>query len=214
LERMAADDVLPYEENWIRTRTGDVRDIAWNNTVLRDRDGHIIGATSIGEDITLRRRNERRMGFQLTVARALAQAERLEDVAEPLVEAVGSAFDCWACVYWKAEPDELVPVAVWARRGVVSDGFVERITATRLSDDTGLAWYVRDRRKAHWDLDVADDPVVAANARAVGAGSFAFPIVAAGEVDAVVQMCGDDPVGPDPEMLALMEAVADRIGQL
>ncbi|HET7429646.1 MAG TPA: PAS domain S-box protein [Gaiellales bacterium] len=214
LERMAADDVLPYEENWIRTRTGDVRDIAWNNTVLRDRDGHIIGATSIGEDITLRRRNERRMGFQLTVARALANAERLEDVAEPLVEAVGSAFDCWACVYWKAEPDELVPVAVWARRGVVSDGFVERIKETRLLDDTGLAWYVRDRRKAHWDLDVADDPVVVANARASTAGSFAFPIIAAGEVDAVVQMCADDPVGPDPEMLALMEAVADRIGQL
>ena len=214
LERMAADDVLPYEENWIRTRTGDVRDIAWNNTVLRDRDGHIIGATSIGEDITLRRRNERRMGFQLTVARALANAERLEDVAEPLVEAVGSAFDCWACVYWKAEPDELVPIAVWARRGVVSDGFVERIASTRLSDDTGLAWYVRERRKAHWDLDVADDPVVMANTRAAAAGSFAFPIVAAGEVDAVVQMCADDPVGPDPEMLALMEAVADRIGQL
>jgi PAS domain S-box-containing protein len=214
LERMANDDVLPYEENWIRTRAGDIRDIAWNNTVIRDRDGHIIGATSIGEDITLRRRNERRMGFQLSVARALANAERLEDVAEPLVEAVGAAFDCWACVYWKAEPAELVPVAIWARRGVVADGFVERIMGTRLSDDTGLAWYVRQRCKAHWDIDVADDPVVAANPRAGVVGSFAFPILAAGEVDAVVQMCADDPVGPDPEMLALMEAVADRIGQL
>jgi PAS domain S-box-containing protein len=214
LERMANDDVLPYEENWIRTRTGDIRDIAWNNTVIRDRDGHIVGATSIGEDITLRRRNERRMGFQLTVARALANAERLEDVAEPLVEAVGAAFDCWACVYWKAEPEDLVPVAVWARRGVVSDGFVEQIMATRPKDSTGLAWYVRDRQKAHWDLDVADDPVIAANGRRERAGSFAFPILAAGRVDAVVQLCADDPIGPDPEMLALMEAVADRIGQL
>ncbi len=214
LERMVNDDVLLYEENWIRTRTGDIRDIAWNNTVIRDRDGHVIGATSIGEDITLRRRNERRMGFQLTVARALANAERLEDVAEPLVEAVGSAFDCWACVYWKAEPEQLVPVAVWARRGVVSDGFVEAIMVERPADDTGLAWYVRERRKAHWDIDVADDPVVSANGRAATAGSFAFPILAAGEVDAVVQICSNDLVGPDPEMLALMEAVADRIGQL
>jgi PAS domain S-box-containing protein len=214
LERVASDDVLPYEENWIRTRTGDIRDIAWNNTVLRDRDGRIVGATSIGEDITLRRRNERRMGFQLTVARALANADRLEDVAEPLVEAVGAAFDCWACIYWKSEPHELVPVAVWARRGVVSDGFVEQILDSRPHDDTGLAWYVRERGKAHWDLDVADDPVVAANTRCTTAGSFAFPVIAAGQVDAVVQMCSDDSLGPDPEMLALMEAVADRIGQL
>jgi PAS domain S-box-containing protein len=214
LERMATDSVLPYEENWIRTRAGDIRDIAWNNTVIRDRDGRVIGATSIGEDITLRRRNERRMGFQLTVARALANAERLEEVAEPLVEAVGAAFDCWACIYWKAEPHELVPVAVWARRGVVSDGFVERILAERARDDTGLAWYVRERARPHWDMDVADDPVVAANTRCTSAGSFAFPVIAGGQVDAVVQMCSDDSLGPDPEMLALMEAVADRIGQL
>ena len=51
LERMAEDDVLAYEENWIRTRGGEILDIAWNNTVIRDRDGRIIGATSIGEDI-------------------------------------------------------------------------------------------------------------------------------------------------------------------
>ena len=52
LERMANDDVLSYEENWIRTRGGEILDIAWNNTVIRDRDGRIIGATSIGEDVT------------------------------------------------------------------------------------------------------------------------------------------------------------------
>jgi PAS domain S-box-containing protein len=107
-----------------------------------------------------------------------------------------------------------VPVAVWARRGVVSDGFVERILAERARDDTGLAWYVRERARPHWDMDVGDDPAVAANTRCTSAGSFAFPVIAGGQVDAVVQMCSDDSLGPDPEMLALMEAVADRIGQL
>jgi len=48
LERMANDDVLAYEENWIRTRGGEILDIAWNNTVIRDRDGRIIGATTHG----------------------------------------------------------------------------------------------------------------------------------------------------------------------
>ncbi|HWH65705.1 MAG TPA: PAS domain S-box protein, partial [Gaiellales bacterium] len=131
LERMANDDVLAYEENWIRTRGGETLDIAWNNTVIRDRDGRIIGATSIGEDITTRRRNERRMGFQLSLARAVARAERLEDVAEPMVEALGTTFDCWACVYWKAEPEKLVPVAVWSDGAAVADDFTERVMASR-----------------------------------------------------------------------------------
>ena len=131
LERMANDDVLPYEENWIRTRDGEILDIAWNNTVIRDRDGRIVGATSIGEDITIRRRNERRMAFQLSLARAVARAERLEDVAEPMVEALGTTFDCWACVYWKAEADKLVPVAVWSDGAAVADDFTHRVMASR-----------------------------------------------------------------------------------
>ena len=143
LERMAEDDVLAYEENWIRTRGGEILDIAWNNTVIRDRDGRIIGATSIGEDITTRRRNERRMGFQLSLARALARAERLEDVAEPMVEAMGTTFDSWACVYWKVEDETLVPVAVWSDGAAVAEGFTERVLASRPSGDAGLATYVR-----------------------------------------------------------------------
>ena len=179
LERMAKDDVLSYEENWIRTRGGDMLDIAWNNTVIRDRDGRIIGATSIGEDITTRRRNERRMGFQLSLARAVARAERLEDVAEPMVEAMGTTFDCWACVYWKAEAEKLVPVAVWSDGAAVADDFTERVMASRPAGDAGLATYVRGTAEPRWDVDLDDDPVVLANPRAGHRrGSFAFPIIA------------------------------------
>jgi PAS domain S-box-containing protein len=215
LDRMANDNVLAYEENWIRTRGGEILDIAWNNTVIRDRDGRIIGATSIGEDVTIRRRNERRLGFQLSLARAVARAERLEDVAEPMVEALGTTFDCWACVYWKAEAEELVPVAVWSDGAAVAEDFTERVLASRPAGDAGLATYVRGTAVPRWDVDLDDDPVVMANPRAGHRrGSFAFPIMAAGKVDAVVQLCSDDVRGPDDEMLALLETVADRIGQL
>ena len=142
LERVAHGEVLPYEENWIRTRTGEVLDIAWNNTVLRDRDGRIIGATSIGEDITLRRRSERRVGFQLTVARALAGAERLEDVAEPLVEALGTTFGTWACVYWRVAGERLEPVAVWSQPETAPPGYGDTVLATSPGLDDGLAGYV------------------------------------------------------------------------
>jgi diguanylate cyclase (GGDEF)-like protein/PAS domain S-box-containing protein len=48
----------PHEELVLLTRSGQRRLIAWSNTALRDRDGTVIGSTSIGEDVTARRRAE------------------------------------------------------------------------------------------------------------------------------------------------------------
>jgi PAS domain S-box-containing protein len=49
----------PYYENAIVTRSGERRTIAWNNTLLRDTQGEVIGTMSIGEDITHRQAVER-----------------------------------------------------------------------------------------------------------------------------------------------------------
>ncbi|MBD3562104.1 PAS domain S-box protein, partial [Planktothrix sp. FACHB-1355] len=48
----------PYYQNFILTKSGEHRFIAWNNTLLRDSAGHIIGTVSIGEDITERQKIE------------------------------------------------------------------------------------------------------------------------------------------------------------
>ena len=55
---MAAGDMPLHYKNPIKTRTGELRMIAWNNTLLRDGAGTIIGTASIGEDITDRERAE------------------------------------------------------------------------------------------------------------------------------------------------------------
>jgi PAS domain S-box-containing protein len=41
-----------HHENPIKTKSGDLRVIAWNNTLLRDAAGKICGTASIGADIT------------------------------------------------------------------------------------------------------------------------------------------------------------------
>jgi PAS domain S-box-containing protein len=45
-------------ENPIKTRTGELRQIAWNNMLLRDSAGGVAGTASIGEDVTERARAE------------------------------------------------------------------------------------------------------------------------------------------------------------
>jgi len=47
-----------YHENPVLSKNGDIRLIGWNNTLLRDRRGRIIGTLSSGEDITERRQAE------------------------------------------------------------------------------------------------------------------------------------------------------------
>lgn len=48
----------PYYQNFILTKSGEERFIAWNNTMLQDSEGNIIGTISIGEDITERQKLE------------------------------------------------------------------------------------------------------------------------------------------------------------
>ncbi len=50
--------LLTHFENEIVTRSGERRLISWSNTVLRDPDGRPVGANSLGEDVTERRRTE------------------------------------------------------------------------------------------------------------------------------------------------------------
>ncbi len=48
-----------HYENEILTSSGERRLVSWNNILLKDAEGHIIGTNSIGEDITERRRTEK-----------------------------------------------------------------------------------------------------------------------------------------------------------
>jgi len=58
-DEVLEDNFYPHYTNPILTKSGEERFIAWNNTLLRDTEGNIIGTTSIGEDITQRQTVER-----------------------------------------------------------------------------------------------------------------------------------------------------------
>ncbi|MFA5863741.1 MAG: PAS domain S-box protein [Phycisphaerae bacterium] len=61
LDNLTTGDIPFHYENDIITRSGQTKTISWNNTLLRNTQGSIIGTTSIGEDITDRKRAEEAM---------------------------------------------------------------------------------------------------------------------------------------------------------
>jgi PAS domain S-box-containing protein len=54
-ETIEAGEIPAHYENPIKTRTGELREIVWNNTMLRDSVGNIVGTASLGEDVTERK---------------------------------------------------------------------------------------------------------------------------------------------------------------
>jgi PAS domain S-box-containing protein len=61
LKMIAGGGWRPHHLNEIVTREGARRLISWNNTVLRDPEGNVIGTISIGEDITARKMAEEQL---------------------------------------------------------------------------------------------------------------------------------------------------------
>jgi diguanylate cyclase (GGDEF)-like protein/PAS domain S-box-containing protein len=53
--------VVAHYESSILTRSGERRLFSWNNTLLRDANGEVVGQASVGEDITDRRRAEQEL---------------------------------------------------------------------------------------------------------------------------------------------------------
>lgn len=58
LTGLRTGEIAPFIENPIRTKNGAERLIRFSNTLLRDGQGQVIGTTSIGEDITERKKAE------------------------------------------------------------------------------------------------------------------------------------------------------------
>jgi len=105
---------VEYFENPVLTRDGSERDVAWQNSVLTDEDGAVVGVLGSGTDITTRKRMERALRrsherlerrveertTQLTVA-----YEVLKEGARSLVEAQRIAhLGNWT---WNIVTDEL-----------------------------------------------------------------------------------------------------------
>lgn len=60
-------EAVEYRENPVVTKNGQIKTIAWHNSVLKDDDGNIVGALCSGEDITEKKALEEQL-FRLSSA--------------------------------------------------------------------------------------------------------------------------------------------------
>lgn len=88
LAHLDSQAIWPHYENPIETRDGRLRDIVWNNTMLRDEHGNVVGVASLGEDVTDRKQ---------ALERVREQAAMLEHAREAIIvrELPGGRIKFW-----------------------------------------------------------------------------------------------------------------------
>ena len=183
--RVRQGSINPHEEMFILTRSGERREIAWNNTLLRDDAGRLIGSTSIGEDVTERNRATRRLLLQVQVARALAGSPSM-DVARPLVlEHLTRALACWVGVFWRPEPDgtALTSTASSSPTPRTEPSSRRRCATCGSRPGQGLAGRAWRTKQPAWIPDLADDPPIPPLPPTEidgPRGTLAFPILSGG----------------------------------
>jgi PAS domain S-box-containing protein len=77
LDTIGTGEIPTHYQNEIITRKGERHLVDWNNTVIRDPGGQIVGVASIGEDITELKRAE---AVKARIEDQLRQAQKLESV--------------------------------------------------------------------------------------------------------------------------------------
>ncbi|HVM29436.1 MAG TPA: PAS domain S-box protein [Candidatus Limnocylindrales bacterium] len=169
------------------------------------------GSTPAGENVKL----ERQLAVQYAIARAVAEADRLDEIAglvlQPLAESLG-----WeATAVWARGTDGLIRcAAIYPIEGRLK-AWAEHTLAREFEVGYGLPGRVWASGQPTWvsDTDSEENFPRREAARAVGLRhGFAFPIRVRGEVAAVIELFAAEVADVDAEQIEFLEAVGLQLG--
>jgi two-component system CheB/CheR fusion protein len=217
LERIRRGERIDHYETVRRRKDGSLFDISVTVSPLKDQTGKIIGASKIARDISERIQNERRRTAQYTVANLLAGSWSIAEAGPRVIEAVAAVGKWVAGAIWLRgnKSDDLHCSITWHEDKPDLADFAAATRATSFKADEGVAGRVMASRKPVWIENLpaeANFPRAAAAAAAQLNGAFAFPLVAEGQVNGVLELFSEQPVQPDDDLLSLMEALGSQIG--
>ncbi|HEX8076685.1 MAG TPA: PAS domain S-box protein [Chthoniobacterales bacterium] len=217
LGRIRRGERIEHYETVRQRKDGSLFDISVTVSPLKNQDGEIIGASKIARDISERVQNERRRTAQYSVASLLARSWSMAEIGPPVIEAI-AAVGKWNCgSIWLRDPTEerLECAITWHDDSPGLAAFAETSRAVVLANDEGLPGRVVTSKKAVWVEDLRTNANFARASAAAAAelnSAFAFPLIAGGEVNGVLELFSRQTVKPDDDMLSLMEALGSQIG--
>jgi two-component system CheB/CheR fusion protein len=217
IARIRRGEPINHYETVRRRKDGTLFDISVTVSPLKDEKGQIIGASKIARDISDRVQNERRRTAQYAVASLLAGSWSTAEVGPRVIESVAAIGNWVSGSIWLRDPaEERLECSITWHAGLPAlEAFSAATEATTLQSGEGLPGRVTMSRKPVWIEDLGSDrnfPRAQAAAAAKLKGALAFPLLAEGEVNGVLELFSPEMVEPDQDLLSLMEALGSQIG--
>jgi PAS domain S-box-containing protein len=179
----------------------------------------IVGAlaTGVARLRSARELDAARLSVQYGVARVLADAKSLEAAAPELLEAIGAPLGWSTGSLWEARGDGSLRLAgSWTAPGIELPRFEEATRRLDTSNEQALPTRVWKTGRQSWVADFSADPryprAEAARQDGVGGGT-AFPVLIRGDCVAVIEFFAREVREPDPDLLALTDAIGALVGE-
>jgi PAS domain S-box-containing protein len=203
------------KETWV---DGSTTWVSTTKQCLRDKAGTIAGTFGISRDITLRKRAERRLAVQYSVARVLAQSVTFSAAAPNILQEICDSLGWPFGAIWIADKQAgvLRCQELWHAPSANVPEFVATSSRLTFSRGVGLPGRVWDIGEPAWIQDVVQDanfPRAPVATREGLHGAFGFPIRSGNEVLGVIEFFSPRIEQPDDDLLQLFSAVGSQIGQ-
>jgi two-component system cell cycle sensor histidine kinase/response regulator CckA len=217
IQDIEAGTIALHIERQIKTKRGDLLDVAWSNTMLRDGEGKITGTASIGDDVTIRKRTEGRLQLQRSVTAVLADAAPLKETYPKILEKLCTGLHWDMAIIWIVDRGAKVLrcAEVWHPQSTEYRAFADENRSRTFVHGQGLPGRVWAEGKASWHEDIA--AVEGFQRRtAIDAGMhgwIGFPVVLPKRDLGVVELFNARAQSPDAEMLATLAGIGMQVGQ-
>lgn len=207
---------VPEEPSESRTR-GRIY-LRTRKVPLPDEQGRPAFLLGICDDITERKRAERRLAAQYAATLVLAEATMVEDALPRLLEAIGRSLDLVTGAVWSVDDAAglLRPLSVWACASEPVDEFTAVTRRSTFTPGAGLPGRVWASGEPAWITDVARDPNFPRAPVAARAGlhaAFAFPIRLGDRVLGVIEFFSRRLDPPDDDLLRMTASIGSQVGQ-
>ncbi len=209
-------------------KDGEVRFFEASVMPLRDEEGNVIARVGVNRDITERRRaseeDKKKSDLAWLLRKSATDANKAVEFDEAVRTCVETIIDYtgWPVghVYLVAanDPHLLVPSGIWHLDDPDAfASFVKATEATNFSLGEGLPGRVFASGEPSWIVDVTEDPNFprAKLADDIGVrGAFAFPVIAGGEIVAVLEFFDRAPAMPDELLMATVGHIGGQLGRV
>ena len=217
LTGLQAGEKLEDCEARMRAKDGSIKNVQISSSVLVE-NGKFVHTRCFTRDITEHRRAQQRLALQYAVACVLSESVDFSSCANELLRTIGECLGWEVGALWELDPKRNVLhlVDMWHEPDAGEKGFEALCRGITFPRGIGLPGRIWGWSAPVWIPNVLEDtnfPRAQAAKIAGLRGAFGFPIRIGNDVLGVIEFFSREIRQPDEELLNVMTALGDQIGQ-